>query len=164
MNIFKKVEIKYGLIFTAMGFGWIVLEYLLGFHTRYKDFQSFVSNLIFFPSVFIMVKGMLAKRKELGGKMGFGAAFQAGFFITLVVAVLSPLTNWIFFTFINPGFFKEFTALAVEHGKAAEEAAAELNLKAYVFRSFISSIIMGTMSSLIIALFVRETNRRQGII
>jgi hypothetical protein len=156
----KKTEIKYGLIFTAMGFLWVLLEFLFGFHTRLKDYHSVVTNLIFFPSVFIMVKCILAKRKELGGKIGFGAAFQAGFFMTLVVALLSPLANWIFFTLINPGFFKEFIALAVEHGRNAEDAAAEFNLKSYLVMSFIGSIIMGTMSSLIIALFVRESNRR----
>lgn len=156
----KRTEIKYGLIFTAMGFIWLLLEFLLGFQSTYKDYHSFVSNLIFFPSVFIMVKGMLAKRKELGGQLGFGAAFQTGFFITLVVALLSPLTNWIFFTLINPVYFREFAALAVEHGKTAEQAAAENNLKSFLIMSFISSIIMGTISSLIIALFVRETNRR----
>jgi hypothetical protein len=156
----RKVEIKYGIIFAAVGFVWIVLEYILGFQTRFKDYHPVVSSLIFFPSVYIMVRGMLAKRKEMGGKMGFGEAFQSGFFITLVVAVLSPLSNWIFFTFINPGFFNDFIALSVEHGLSAEEASAEFNLKSYIIKSFIGAIVMGTLSSLIIALFVRESNNR----
>lgn len=153
----KRIEIKYGLIFSLFSFVWLILEYAFGLHGSYIKYYPMANNLFIVPATYIMVRAIVAKKTELGGAITFSLAFQTGFFITLIVAILSPGLSYIFHSWINPGFFASAREAAVKFfNTSAEQAEAEYNLKSFMVQSAIGAIVMGTISSLIIALAIRS--------
>jgi len=132
----------------------------LGFHSTYIDKHVMVSKFFSFPAVIIMVQNIMNKRKELGGKITFGQAFQSGFLMTLVIAALTPAVYFLFLSFINPGYFEAFRNYAVESKLAtAEQAASDFNMKTFLVQSIISAIVMGVLSSAIIGIFARTKTK-----
>lgn len=155
--MFTKTELKWGIIFSVMGLLWICLEYAVGLHGRFIAWHPILTNLIAIPSVIIMVLAILEKRHVLGGVITFKQAFLCGLGVSIVVAVLSPLTQFIFHRLINPGFFENAIRYGVEHGKTTlEQAQAFFNLRSYVIQSVLAAIIMGSITSLVIAAMIKK--------
>ena len=155
--MFTKTELKWGIIFSVMGLLWICLEYAVGLHGRFIAWHPILTNLIAIPSVIIMVLAILEKRHVLGDAITFKQAFLCGLGVSIVVAVLSPLTQFIFHRLINPGFFENAIRYGVEHGKTTlEQAQAFFNLRSYVIQSVLAAIIMGSITSLVIAAMIKK--------
>jgi len=95
------------------------------------------------------------KRKKLGGTITFKQAFISGLIISLFVAILTPLWQYISVVIISPDYFKNVTAYSVEHKLMTAEAAADyFSLKNYIIQSTIFAPIAGIITSLLIALIV----------
>jgi hypothetical protein len=155
--MFSKTELKWGVIFAVMGLIWVTLEYLSGLHGRFIAWHPILTNLIAVPSVIIMVLAILEKRRVLGGTISFKQAFLCGLGVSVVVAVLSPLTQFIFHTLINPGFFENAIRYGVEQGKTTlAEAQAFFNLQSYMLQSVLAALIMGSITSLVIAAMIKK--------
>ncbi len=159
-----KTELKYALIFIAMQLVWLIIEVLSGLQTIYKDLHPIVSNFIFIPSVAIMAMGIRAKKKDLGGKILFREAFLAGVLMSFIIAMLSPLVILIFDKFINPNFFTDFQNYAVEKGMLnIEQAKDYFNLKSYMLQSALGAMVMGTVTSAIVAAVIRTNKNDEEI-
>lgn len=155
--MFTKTELKWGVIFSVMGLLWLALEYAVGLHGRFIGWQPILTNLVAIPSVIIMVMAILDKRQVLGGAITFTQAFLCGLGVSLIVAVLSPLTQFIFHRLINPGYFENAIRYGVEHGQTTlEKAQAYFNLPSYMLQSVLAAIIMGSITSLVIAAMIKK--------
>lgn len=155
--MFTKTEIKWGIIFSIMGLLWVTMEYLVGLQGRFIAWHPYLTNLVAIPSVIIMVMAILEKRQVLGDVITFKQAFLCGLGVSIVVAVLSPLTQFIFHRVINPGFFDSAIRYGVEHGKTTiEQAQAFFNLRSYILQSVLAAIIMGSITSLVIAAMIKK--------
>lgn len=154
-----KTEIKWGLIFVLMTLTWVLLERLAGFHDARIDKHYVITMLIFFPAVTVYFLALLDKRKnDLGGFMSYKQGVITGLIITAVVTVVSPLTQFVVSTIITPDFFDNMIAHTVEHGhKAQEEAEAYFNLRSYIVKGLIGAPVMGTVTTLILAIFTRRS-------
>jgi hypothetical protein len=158
--MFTKTEIKWGVIFSLMGLVWVTLEYLVGLHGRFIAWHPILTNLVAIPSVIIMVLAILEKRRVLGGTISFKQAFLCGLGVSLIVAALSPLTQFIFHRLINPGFFENAIRYGVEQGQTTlAEAQAFFNLQSYMVQSVIAAIIIGSVTSLVIAAMIKKEAR-----
>ena len=146
--MFTKTELKWGVIFSVMGLVWLTLEYLVGLHGRFIAWHPYLTNLVAIPSVIIMVLAILEKRRVLGGNISFKQAFLCGLGVSLVVAVLSPITQFIFHRLINPGFFENAIRYGVEQGKPS-----------YMLQSVLAAIIIGSITSLVIAAMIKKEAR-----
>jgi hypothetical protein len=140
-----------------MGLLWLTLEYLVGLHDKLIAWHPILTNLVAIPSVIIMVLAILEKRRVLGGKITFGQAFLCGLGVSIVVALLSPLTQFIFHRLINPGYFDNAIRYGVSQGKATlEQAQGLFNLESYMIQSVLAAIIIGTITSLVIAAMIKK--------
>lgn len=158
--MFTKTELKWGVIFSVMGLIWLTLEYLVGLHGRFIGWHPYLTNLVAIPSVIIMVLAILEKRRVLRGKITFNQAFLCGLGVSLVVAVLSPITQIIFHRLINPGFFENAIRYGVEHGMATlTEAQAFFNLQSYMLQSVFAAVVIGSITSLVIAAMIKKEAR-----
>ncbi|MGE0885950.1 MAG: DUF4199 domain-containing protein [Blastocatellales bacterium] len=154
-----KTEIKWGLIFTLVAFAWITLEWAVGLHGKFIGWQPILTNIFVIPAVWVMVLAIKDKRRELGGKITFSQAVLCGIGISVIVAVLAPLTQWIFHNFVSPHFFENAINYAVQNGKATrEQAEAYFNLKSYMLQGSLGGLVMGTLTSLILAAIMRSKN------
>lgn len=158
--MFTKTEFKWGVIFSVMGLVWLTLEYLVGLHGKFIAWQAILTNLVAIPSVIIMVLAILEKRRVLGGTITFKQAFLCGLGVSVVVAALSPLTTFIFHKIINPDYFTNIIRYTVEQGKATlAEAQAFFNLQSYMLQGVLAALIIGSITSLVIAAMIRKEAR-----
>ena len=150
-------EIKWGLIFSAAALLWMVFEKAMGWHGEKIEQHPVMTNLFAIVAIAVFVFALLEKRKKLGGAMSWKEGFISGLLITVVVAILSPPAQWLTHTVISPEFFDNVIAYAVEHGKATQEQAESyFNLQSYMVQSAVGGLVMGVVTSAIVALFVRK--------
>lgn len=83
--------------------------------------------------------------------------FISGLVISIFVAILSPLAQFITVEWISPEYFPNAREYAVESGKMnPEQAAKYFNLTNYMMQSAFGGVLMGAVTSAIVALFVRK--------
>lgn len=162
----NRIEIKWALIFVAMSLLWMVLEKLAGLHSTHIDKHMYLTNLFAIPAIVVYVLALMdKKKKDYNGRMSYKQGFISGLIITLIVALFSPLTQWIVSTIITPEYFPNVIAYSVETGyhSSLEEAEAYFNLKNYMVQSVIGAIVMGVVTSAIVAIFVRTKSKKEKI-
>jgi hypothetical protein len=152
------IELKWALIFAAMTLAWMLLEKLLGLHDRYIDQHPTYTNLIAIPAILVYVLALLDKRKNFyGGHITYQQGVVSGLLITLVVTLLSPLTQVITSLVITPDYFANAIAASVKANYFTQaQAEAYFNLQNYVIQGLIGAPIMGTITTVIVAFFVKK--------
>ncbi len=137
---------------------WMVLERLFGLHNEHIDKHAIYTNFVVIPAVIVYVLALLDKRKNFyNGKMTYKQGFVSGLIISLIVTVLSPLTQYITSTVITPGYFSNMIIYAVSEGQMNQMEAEEyFNLKSYISQVLIATPIMGIVTTAIVAIFTRK--------
>ncbi len=156
------IELKWALIFVAMSLLWMVLEKAVGLHSTHIDKHLYLTNLFAIPAILVYVFALKEKKKKFyTGQMNYKQGFVSGLVITLIVTVLAPLTQWITSTVITPEYFPNVIAHSVETGyyDTVEEAEAYFNLKNYMVQSVIGALVMGVITTAVVALFVRSKSK-----
>jgi len=157
MNNFK-IELKWAFIFMAMMLLWMVLERLAGLHDVHIDKHESYTNFVAIPAILVYVLALLNKRRVYyGGSMSYVQGVISGLIITLIVTLFTPLTQYITSAVITPEYFNNVIKYAVEQGKMTQpEAEGYFNLKNYIIQSTIFAPIMGIVTTLIVAFFVKR--------
>ncbi|RUO20826.1 DUF4199 domain-containing protein [Aliidiomarina iranensis] len=153
-----KIEIKWGVIFTLAMLAWMLIERLVGLHSTHIAVHPIYTNIFAIIAIIIYVLALQQKRdQDFGGKMNWAQGFITGIYVTIVVAILSPLTQLIIHFVITPHFFTNAATHAVEMGHmSANDAALYFSLTNYLVQSFVGAAIMGIITSAVVALFVRK--------
>ena len=153
------IEIKWGLIFVSMTLIWMLLEKLVGLHGPHIDKHYIYTNLIAIPAFVIYAFALLEKRKkDYNGIMTWKQGFISGLIITLVVTILSPLSQIVTSTIITPEYFPNIIEYSVSSGKMDQAMAEQyFNLKSYVVQGLIGAPVMGLITSAIVAFFTKKS-------
>jgi hypothetical protein len=153
-----RFEIKWGLIFSVMTLAWMAFEKMMGWHDEQISKHATYTNFVAIPAIAIYVLALLDKRKHhYGGHMSYAQGFMSGLVITVVVTLLSPLTQYITSTFITPQFFPNAIKHAVSTNAMTQaEAEKYFNLKSYIIQGLIGAPVMGLVTTLIVAIFTRR--------
>ncbi|WP_027670971.1 DUF4199 domain-containing protein [Rheinheimera baltica] len=151
-------EIRWGVIFTAVILLWMWGEQLVGLHDRNIAEHATYTNLFAIPAILIYVLALRQKKRcDFSGDMSWKQGMQAGLIITLVVVLLSPAAQWLTHNVITPDYFANVQAYATAQGMmSADEAAAYFSLNNYMLQSAIGAAIMGVITSVIVAFFLRS--------
>lgn len=110
-------------------------------------------------AISLYVFALLDKRKNFyDGVMSYKQGFMAGLVITIIVTLFSPLTQWIISNIITPDYFNNIIQYSLEQGyyQNIADAEAQFNLKSYIIQSTISALIMGIITSAIVAFFTKK--------
>lgn len=152
------IEFKWGIIFTVISLLWMVLERLLGWHSTHIDKHAAYTNFFAIPAILVFVFALLDKRKNFyNNKMTWMQGFISGLVISIFVAIFSPLAQFITLEWITPEYFSNAREYAVGSGKMTQEQAADyFNLTNYMVQSAFGGVLMGAVTSAIVALFVRK--------
>jgi hypothetical protein len=87
--------------------------------------------------------------------------FISGAVIGLVVAILSPLSQYVTHQFISPEYFPNVIEYTVKTGKMSEEAAENyFNLKSYIIQSITGAVVMGVITSAVVSLFLKKKGKK----
>ena len=152
------IEIKWGIIFSVVSLLWMFLEKGLGWHDENISQHAIYTNLFAIVAIVLYVLALLDKRKNFyNGTMTWSQGFVSGIVISTVVAVLSPLAQYITHELITPNYFENVIEYSVESGAMKREAAEEyFNLTSYIIQSFFFALVVGVVTSAIVAYFVKR--------
>lgn len=162
MNINRfRTEIKWGLIFSIVMMLWMVFERTMGWHDEKIELHPTYTNLFAIVAVIVYVLALRDKKaKDFGGEMTWVQGFVFGLLVSLVVAILTPLSQWITHTLISPDYFENAINYGVEHGlTTVEEAEAHFNLQSYIMVSTIFALITGAVTSAVVSFFMTVVPR-----
>lgn len=157
-----KIEIKWAVIFMIMTLLWMLLEKLTGLHGKYIDYQYYLTNLFAIPAILVMVLALKDKKKNyFHGYMTYSQGLIAGIIISLFIALLSPLTQWITSYVITPEYFPNVIKRSVELGyyENAAEAEAQFNYRSYAINSTVFSFVFGLATTAIAMIFLRSKKK-----
>lgn len=148
---------KWGLIFTGTALVWMILEKALGWHDTHIDRHADLTNLFAIVAIAIFVFALLDRRESLGGVMTWKEGFLAGLAISVVVAVLSPLSQWLTHTLISPDYFPNIIAYSVDNGQMTQQQAVSyFTLSNYMLQSAIGALVMGAATAAVAAIFIKR--------
>ncbi len=154
------LEIKWAIVFFLIGLAWMYMEKASGWHDVEIENHVFYTMFFAIPAIAVYVVALLDKRKNFyNGIMTYGQGFKSGILITLFVALLSPLSQFITSTYISPDYFNNVINYSVSSGAMTQEAAeAQFNLNTYLINAVVGALIMGLLTSAIVAIFtIRKT-------
>jgi hypothetical protein len=153
-----KTELIWAFRFTAMMLLWMVLEKMAGLHDQHIDKHPVFTNFVAIPAITIYVLALLDKRKtDYQGVMNYKQGVLSGLIITAIVTILTPFTQYVTSTFITPNYFANVIKYSVETGKMTQkDAESYFNLNSYMIQATIGALIMGVVTTLIVAIFVRK--------
>lgn len=152
------IEIKWGIIFTIIELVWVVFEKLMGWHDELIAMHATLTNFFAVLAILIYVLALLNKRKKFyNGKMTWSQGFISGLKIAIIIAILSPLSLYITTTVISTEYFPNAIEYAIESGKMnPEKAEKSFSLNNYIIQNVIGAVVMGMITSAIVALFVKK--------
>lgn len=153
-----KIEIKWAIIFSIVGLLWMVLEKLSGLHGKYIDYHLYLTNLFAIPAIWMMVSALKEKKKKFyNGIMSYKQGLISGIILSAIIALISPLTQWITSYIITPEYFPNVIKRSVEIGyySTTEEAQANFNYKNYAIQGAIFAFIIGVVTTAIAMIFIR---------
>ena len=152
------IEIKWGIIFTVFTLLWMILERMLGWHDVHIAQHAALTNLFAVPAVILVVLALRDKRSNyFDGTMTWKQGFLTGLGMTVVIVLLSPFSMWITNTYITPNYFGNVIAFSVESGKLTQEQAEKyFSMGSYIIQSTIGAAVMGTVTSAIVAFFLKK--------
>jgi hypothetical protein len=153
-----KIELKWGVLFILAGLIWMIFEKAMGWHDVHLEKHA--SYTMFFAPIAIgiyVIALVDKKRNFYGGHMSYLQGFISGLLISMIVVILTPLSQYISHEFISPEYFPNIIRLSVEKGlMTQEEAEDHFNLMSYIQQSLGFAAFMGVVTSAVVAFFVRS--------
>lgn len=159
-----RIALKYGILIVFFIFLWGIIEYMAGIEADFIQYHPVLTLLSLSIPMIFMYFGIREAQKSSVGYFSYGQAFKTGILITLVVAVLDPLGQWIYFSFIRPDFFESMKAFSearllaqgIDPEVARRQATEESTMGSYLLNRFIGAVVAGVIISSILAIFVRD--------
>ncbi len=159
-----KIEIKWAIIFSVVSLLWMLLEKLSGLHGEHIDYHMYLTNLFAIPAIVMMVLALKDKKKNYySGQMTYKQGLISGIIVSVFIAILSPLTQWITSYVISPEYFPNIIKRSVELGyyRTIQDATAEFNYANYAVYSVVGALMMGILTTAIVMLFLRSKTTQQ---
>jgi hypothetical protein len=157
-----KAELKWAIIFSLVGLIWMLLEKIFGLHSTYIDYQMYLTNLFAIPAIWMMVLALKEKKRNFyNGKMSYKQGLQSGLILSVFIALMSPLSQWITSYLITPEYFPNMIKRAVELGyyKTTADAEAYFNYKNFALQGTIGALAMGMISTAIAMVFLKTKSK-----
>ncbi|MDT0556002.1 DUF4199 domain-containing protein [Patiriisocius hiemis] len=153
-----KIELKWAFIFTFLSLAWMLLERSLGWHDENIANHNWLTMLFAPFAILMYVLEMREKRRRvLGNKMTWLQGFVSGVILSVFVALLSPLAQYITHNYITPEYFNNVIEYSVTNDLMTRTKANDyFNITNYLWLSAFGALGMGVVTSAIVALFLRR--------
>lgn len=154
------IEIKWGIQFSIISIVWMIIEKTVGLHDVHIDKQLIYTNFFGIVAIGIYYLALRDKKRHYyNGKIDWKQAFISGMVLTVVIAALSPLVNYIVYTYITPQFFRNMIDYRVHHKLQPQaQADAFFNLMSYRVLGVFDALSKGIITAALVALFVKTKN------
>lgn len=123
----RKIEIKWAFIFIIVSILWIALERMFGWHDENIEQHAVYTNIFGLLAIIIYVFALIDKRNNhYNGIMTWKQGFIAGCIMSVIIAVLTPLSVYISTVLVSPDFYSNMIEYSVESGNSSREEAEKL--------------------------------------
>ncbi|CAM3521435.1 DUF4199 domain-containing protein [Aequorivita lipolytica] len=152
------IEFKWAFIFTITILCWMLLEKTLSWHEEQIAAHQWVTLLLAPFAILMYLLEMREKRRRVyGGKMTWLQGFISGVILSVFVALLSPLGQFIAHNYITPEYFNNVTEYSVTNDLMTRNKANDyLNINSYLWQSVLGALGFGIVTAAIVAIFVRK--------
>ena len=156
-----RIEWEWAGIFFLLTLAWMSLEKSLGWHDVHIADHALYTNIYDLLFIILMALAIRSvKLKRYHGSMSWKQGIESGMWITLILAAISPLTQWITHRLISPSFFPNIIQFATDnHLMTPEAAAAQFNLPNYIWQNVVGTLILGTAATVVLAHLFRTKER-----
>lgn len=153
-----KIEIKWAIIFTVVLILWMGFERLMGWHDTKIEQHATMTNIFAVIAILLYVLALIDKRNNYyHGVMNWKQGFISGCILSVFIVILTPLSVYISVNFVSPEYFPNVIAYSVDSGVQTQaEAEAYFNLTNYIIQSSIFALIVGIVTSAVVAIFVKR--------
>lgn len=154
------IEIKWSIIFVIVYLLWMVFEKLMGWHGEHIEKHGLYTNIFGLIALGIYILAVRDKRNNFfNGIITWRQGFVSGILLTIIITVFSPLSQYIFTSYISPEYFKNMIELSVNNNSMdLEQAEAYFNLKSYIIQAVFSALVMGVGTAALAALIIRTNS------
>ncbi len=136
----------------------MLLEKTLGWHEE-QIADHWWLTLLFMPfAVFIYILALREKRRRAyNRKLTWVQGFLAGLIMSVFVALLSPIAQYITHNYITPEYFNNVIEYSVTNELMTRtKANAYFNIENYMWQSAFGALGMGIVTAAIVAIFLRR--------
>lgn len=151
------IEFKWAIIFSIALLCWILLEKKMGWDNNIENFWWL--TLLFGPfAILLYLLALREKRRRVfGGEMTWTQGLITGAVISLFVALLSPLTEYVTYNIFTQENFNTIAETSVTNNLMANTKMNDIfNINHYRWQSAFGLFIFGVITSGISAFFVRK--------
>jgi len=151
------IEFNWAIIYTLASLLWTVLEKALGFHSGHIGSQMIFSWAFGLVAIPVYILALNDKKKNFyHGKANWTQLFLSGVIISVFVAMMSPLAQYISLNLISPEFIQNNINHYVGLKKmSAEKAAMFFSFRSLILQGISNGISVGVIISAIVALFIK---------
>lgn len=151
-------EIRWSIIFTIVMLVWIWAEQLAGLHGQHIARHATYTNLFAIPAILVYVLALRQKKqRDYNGYMSWKQGVQSGLLITLIIVLLSPAVQWLAHKVVSPNYFLNMQAYVVTQDMMTTQQALDyFSLTNYMLQSAIGAAVMGVLTSVVVAFFLRS--------
>lgn len=157
-NFITKHEVKWAVIFTVAALLWMIIEKMAGWHEPPGiENHATYTNIFAIIAIAVYVFALRnIKQNRFEGTMDWKQGFLSGLGISVIVMLLTPLSQYLTHAVITPDYFQNAINMGIEKGEDKEYIESFFTLKNYMIISAVSAVIMGAVTSAIVAIFVRS--------
>ena len=154
------IEIRWGILFSLVTMVWMIGEKAVGLHDAHINKQLLYTNLFGIVAIIIYTLALLDKKKNyFHGQMSWKQGFISGVFLSLVIAILSPLVVYITYTYVTPNYFSNMIQYFTAHKlKTQEQAEALFSTNSYILQGISGGMSMGVITGALVAFVVQTKN------
>lgn len=158
-----RIELKWGVIFAAVGLLWMVFEKAMGWHDDLIDKHPLYTNFFGIIAILIYFLALRDKRENFfSGIMSWRQGFTSGIIITIVISLLTPISQYIISKYISPDYFSNIIEYSVENDRMNRtDANALFNLKSYIIQTTSWALVMGVVTAAIVAWIVKVDSKQK---
>ncbi len=157
-----KIELRWAILFSFILMIEMFFERYMGWHeVKYIASQyslHYLVLIVLFGVVYYF--GIKEKRKNYyEGFINWKQAFISGAMISVIVAILSPLTQFFIYHYITPNYFKNMITYQVSKAdNPLTKAGAQdiFNMTSFVIQGIFTCLSLGLIVSGAVALIVRK--------
>lgn len=152
------IELKWGIIFIIAGLLWTWFEMAVGLHDVYISQHPLYTNFFGIIAVIIFILALKEKKQKFfNGMMTWKEGFTSGIIISIIITLLSPLSQYLVYNFISPDYFNNIIAYSVENNRMnREQAESYFSLRSYIIQATFGALVMGVVTAAVIAWFVKS--------
>lgn len=153
-----QIEFKWSIIFNIALLCWILLENTLAWHEDGIENFWWLS-LIFSPFAILMyLLALRQKRRSVYyGEMTWSQGFRTGVILSFLIALISPLTQYIIHSFFTQEYFNTLLEFSITNNLLTHSKLnAFLNIDNYLWQASLGVLCLGIITSAVTAIFVRK--------